>query len=151
MAVVPVPSEVFRWSRRLAGEVAAMPRTIAQARRLLLELPLLLERLIDSIQEPLDAIGTALPALAERVEALAQELADTRTSLDAILPELSQLVGGMDGRLTNIDNEVGKALGGLDERLGHMDEVVSELGQTLTGVLGSIPGLRRSVRAAQPH
>jgi ABC-type transporter Mla subunit MlaD len=112
------------------------------------ELPELLERLIDSLQEPLDQIGTALPALAQRVEDLGGELAATRASIDAMLPELSRLVGGMDGRLTNIDTEVTRVLSGLDERLGHMDDVVSELGGTLTGVLGSIPGVRRAVRSA---
>ena len=123
-----------------------MPRTLANARRLVVQLPELLQGLIDSLQGPLADIGTALPALSDKVDVLAQELVQTRESIDAILPELSQLVGGMDGRLGNIDAEVSRALGGLDERLGHMDEVVSELGETLTGVLGSIPGVRRAVR-----
>jgi hypothetical protein len=52
------------------------------------------------------------------VDRLDGELATTRGSIDAILPELSKLVGGMG---------------------------------TLTGVLGSIPGVRRAVRAAAPR
>jgi len=125
-----------------------MPLTLAKARRLLVELPDTLERLIVVLQGPLEGLGEALPALADRVNALALELTATRDSLDAILPELSRLVGGMDGRLTNIDAEVTRAMSGLDHRLEHLDEVVSELGGTLTGVLGSIPGFRRAVRAA---
>lgn len=123
-----------------------MPATLARARRLLVELPDTLERLVDVLQGPLEDLSEALPALAARVDALGNELVATRASIDRILPELSQLVGGMDGRLTNIDAEVSKALTGLDERLEHMDDVVSELGSTLTGVIGSIPGVRRALR-----
>lgn len=114
---------MLRWWSRLAGEVATLPSTLAKARRLLVDLP-------------------------DSIEGLTRELAATRGALDLILPELSQLVGGMDERLANIDTSVAEALGGLDDRLGHMDSVVSDLGHTLTGVLGSIPGLRRAVRSA---
>jgi hypothetical protein len=118
------PNEVVRWWARLAGEVASLPSTLGKARRLLVDLP-------------------------ESIDGLTQELHATRGALDMILPELSQLVGGMDERLANIDAEVAKALGGLDVRLGHMDTVVSDLGTTVTGVLGSIPGIRRAVRSQQ--
>jgi hypothetical protein len=120
---VLTPNEVLRWWTRLAGEVATLPSTLARARRLLVDLP-------------------------DSIDGLTKELAATHGALDMILPELSKLVGGMDERLANIDNEVAKALGGLDDRLGHMDTVVSELGGTVTGVLGSIPGIRRAVRSA---
>ena len=122
------PAQVVQWTGRLAGEAARLPVTLFHARQLLVELPASIERLT----ETLDA---------------------TRGSLDAILPELNQLVGGMDTRLAHIDDGVAKALGDLDVRLGHMDDVVSDLGGTLTGVLGSIPGVRRAVRSnatAQP-
>lgn len=117
------PNDVLKWWSRLGAEVATMPVTLGKARRLLVDLP-------------------------DSIDALTTELAATHRALDAILPELSQLVGGMDERLANIDDQVVKTLGGLDERLGHMDSVVSELGQTVTGVLGSIPGFRRAVRTA---
>ena len=117
------PNDVLRWWSRLGAEVATLPATLAKARRLLVDLP-------------------------DSIDGLTSELSATRGALDAILPELSQLVGGMDERLANIDAEVAKALGGLDQRLGHLDSVVSDLGHTVTGVLGSIPGFRRAVRTA---
>lgn len=117
------PNDVVRWWSRLGGEVATLPVTLGRARRLLVDLP-------------------------DSIDGLTRELAATRGALDAILPELSQLVGGMDTRLANIDDQVMRTLGGLDTRLDHLDSVVSELGQTVTGVLGSIPGFRRAVRAA---
>lgn len=117
------PNDVLRWWTRLGSEVATLPLTLAKARRLLVDLP-------------------------DSIDGLTRELSATRGALDAILPELSQLVGGMDTRLANIDDQVVKTLGGLDERLGHMDSVVSDLGSTVTGVLGSIPGFRRAVRTA---
>ena len=117
------PNDLVKWWTRLGSEIATMPLTLAKARRLLVDLP-------------------------ESIDGLTRELSATRGALDAILPELSQLVGGLDDRLANIDDQVVKTLGGLDDRLGHMDSVVSELGQTVTGVLGSIPGFRRAVRTA---
>lgn len=120
---MPSPDQVLRWWGRLYGEVARLPVTLTTARRLIVDLP-------DSI----DRLTATLDA--------------TRGSLDAILPELSQLVGGMDTRLAHIDDSVAQALTDLDHRLGHMDGIVTELGGTLTGVLGSIPGLRRAVRSA---
>lgn len=115
------PAQVLRWNARLYGEVARLPVTLGKARRLLVDLP-------------------------DSIERLTATLDATRGSLDAILPELSQLVGGMDTRLASIDDGVAKALTDLDGRLGHLDDVVSELGGTVTGVLGSIPGVRRALR-----
>jgi ABC-type transporter Mla subunit MlaD len=118
---VLTPGDVLQWSAGLSREVARLPVTLARARHLLVDLP-------------------------THLEGLVTELAATRRSLDAILPELSQLVGGMDTRLQGLDTSVATALEGLDTRLGHLDAVVSELGGSLTGVLGSIPGVRRAHR-----
>lgn len=60
--------DVLRWWGRLGSEVARMPQTMARGRRLLVELPDTLERLIAVLQGPLEDVGRALPELATRVE-----------------------------------------------------------------------------------
>ena len=85
--MVPTPAAVARWGTALAGEVARLPVTLARARRLLVDLPEELDRLIVALQ-------------------------------------------GVEAKLEHLDRL---------ERLDHLDT-------TLTAALGSIPGLRRTLR-----
>lgn len=71
----------------------------------------------------------AITLLPPEIERLNVALEDASGTLEAHVPDLSRVVGRE-----------------LSERVDHLDEVVSELSTTLTGVLGAIPGVRRSVR-----
>ena len=77
------PRDVLRWYGRLGSELATMPRTLASARRLLVELPDTLERLIDSLQGPLADVGAALPSAKQSHEygLCCVELEDLRRGL----------------------------------------------------------------------
>jgi ABC-type transporter Mla subunit MlaD len=78
----------LRWTGALAREVSRLPSTMAQARRLLVDLP---------------------DALADLTEALE----GTNRRLDQLLPELSGVVGGMDEQLRHLDATLTNALGAI--------------------------------------
>ena len=61
---------------------------------------------------------------------LASELPKATKTLQDVSPQLSLVVGS------------------LDERFDHIDAVVTELARVVEGVIGTIPGMRRVIRAA---
>lgn len=91
-----------------------------------------LDRLAATLEGALPPL-TGLPPQLDRFDRTVDELATQVTALSEqlgeVLPKLSSVVGEE-----------------LPRRVEHLDEVVSELSATLTAVLGSIPGVRRSVR-----
>ncbi len=140
------PASVLRWTVVLAQEVAMVPWTIRQTRRSLVELPTRLDRLTDALEDTMAGLNATLPRLndvmsevtegvgsvEEAVHELNGELGKTVFALDRLLPELSGMISAMDLRMS------------------HMDETVSEMGAMARGVLGAIPGVRRSVRRPAP-
>jgi len=138
----PRPGGALRWVVVLAEEVAMVPWTIRQTRHALVSLPDRLDRLTDALEETMESLNDTLPRLNgvmadvtdgigsvdRSVHDLTGELGKTVFALDRLLPELSGMISAMD------------------ERMSHMDETVSELGSMARGILGSIPGVRRSVR-----
>lgn len=119
----PTPNEVLAWVAALSNEIARAPQTLRQARRTLHE----------------------LSRLPEQIDELTAALDRTTATIEHSLPELtSTVIGALHERVANLDTLVG---GAMAERLEHMDQVVSELGRTLTALIGSIPGARRALRA----
>lgn len=98
---------------------------------------------VSSLRTVAGVLDTSLPALAggastladltinlaEAARTLATDLPRVTTVLDGVSPELSKLVAGLDGRLD------------------HLDTVVTQLGAVVTGAVGAIPGMRRTLRA----
>lgn len=70
-----------------------------------------------------------LGRLPGQIDELTAALDRTTATLDRSLPELSRVVAG-----------------GLNDRVEHLDSVVSGLNDTLTSLIGSIPGARRALR-----
>ena len=101
---------LVRWPAKVVEEVIAAPWTIALVRRSLSELPVQIDKL--------DAA----------VSTLASDLTDFRHTMGDLLPDLSQVVSGMD------------------DRVGRVESVVADLGEVLTSVIGVIPGVRRALR-----
>ena len=101
---------LLQWPVKVVEEVLAAPWTIALIRRSLGELP-----------DQIDRLESA-------VTTLASDLTDFRQTLGDVLPELSQVVSGMD------------------DRVGRVETVVADLGDVLTSVIGVIPGVRRALR-----
>jgi hypothetical protein len=131
-----------RWAVVLTEEVAMVPWTIREVRRSLVSLPDRLDRLTNALEETMAGLDSTLPRLnrsmeqvtdgVDRVEFavgdLTGELSKTVTALDRLLPELSGFIETGDTKLTE------------------MNDSVSELGDMARGVLGAIPGVRRTVR-----
>lgn len=80
----------------------------------------------------------ALGRLPEQIEALTIALDRTTQTLETTLAR-------MDGRLEQVQG----TFGSVDGRVEHLDESVSELADTITSLIGAIPGARRSLRSSR--
>lgn len=128
--IAGVLSNGVRWTGALATEVALLPATIRHLREAVL----------------------AIALLPPEIERLNVALAEASGTLEAHVPELSRVVvGDLSGAVAALNDVLPKletvVAEELRERVEHLDVVVSELSTTLTGALGTIPGVRRSVRA----
>ena len=118
----------LRWPGKVLEEILLAPWTVAKVRRSLTELPERIDALRDSLDETTSMLTGTLPALDGRLLEVADDLTAFRVSLERLLPELSKVVTGMDERFRNVES------------------TVSELGDGVLNVLGSIPGVRRALR-----
>lgn len=121
-------SLALRWPGKLLEEVLLAPWTLAKVRQSLTELPERIDALRDSLDETTSMLTGTLPDLDGRLREVADDLTAFRVSLERLLPELSRIVTGMDDRFRNVES------------------TVSELGDGVLNVLGSIPGVRRALR-----
>jgi hypothetical protein len=70
--------------------------------------------------------------------------------LEASIPELTATVRSLTTELETTLRDLSVAVaGGMNDRLEHLDSVVSDLGRTLTALIGGIPGARRALRATE--
>ncbi|HXX90450.1 MAG TPA: hypothetical protein VEI83_09535 [Acidimicrobiales bacterium] len=72
----------------------------------------------------------------------------------ARLPQqIDDLIVALDRTVENIDrslNEVsGAIVGGMNDRIGHVDDMVSDLRNTLTSLIGAIPVARRALQSSR--
>jgi hypothetical protein len=118
----------LRWPGKVLEEILLAPWTVAKVRRSLTELPERIDALRDSLDETTSMLTGTLPDLDGRLLEVAGDLTAFRVSLERLLPELSKVVTGMDERFRNVES------------------TVSELGDGVLNVLGSIPGVRRALR-----
>ena len=168
-----VLSNGVRWSGALATEVALLPATLRHVREALVAITVLppqVERLNVALEDASGTLEEHVPELSRvvigelsgTVEALGSRVHGLVDVIDDALPALTGLLETLPGQLDTFDRvvgEVGASLGEvlprletvvvdeLRERVEHLDVVVSELSSTLTGVLQTIPGVRRSMKA----
>ena len=119
----PLPVEAVAWSMALAGELVRLPATLRQARELVATLPDRLDQLTVALDRTTAMIDATLPAVPAAVAELHTTLHELTATLDTSLN------------------------GTMVERIEHLDQVVSDLGRTLTALIGSIPGARRALKA----
>ena len=120
------PALLVQWPLKLAQEVVLAPWTIGSLRRALTELP----DKIDGLSDALDRTTTDLEGT---VNGLAADLNAFKESLDDMLPTLSALVTGMDGRVE------------------HLEAMMSDLGSSVVTVLNVIPGVAKRIRATRAN
>jgi ABC-type transporter Mla subunit MlaD len=78
--------------------------------------------------------AAALRILTERLSGVAVELASE-------LPKATET-------LQQVSPQLALVVGSLDDRFDHIDTVVTELARIVEGVIGTIPGMRRVIRAS---
>ena len=93
--------------------------------------------------------------LPDQLEELTAALNRTTATIETTLPRLEGVVIELHHTVNELSATIGTSLDGLSdhmagalgERLEHLDTVVSDLGRTLTSLIGSIPGARRALRS----
>jgi hypothetical protein len=169
-AADPGVGDLVAQVRRSALALAALPEAGVEALRAVGQLPARLDRLI----ELLEATNGAVRAAALGAEAAASGLASTAEILRRVsglvetalppltggagaLAEVSRRLGETAGdlaadlprvvrRLDEVSPELAGLATALDGRLENLDKAVAQLGNVVSGAVGAIPGLRRSLR-----
>lgn len=104
------------------------------------------------------AVASWLAALVEEAAHAPETLRLLRTTVGDLgrlpeqLEELAALLQGTTGTLDSAMADLSRILGGqVQQTLEHLDEAVSELRDTLTGLISVIPGARRALSGATPR
>jgi len=85
------------------------------------------------------------PETLRRARTLVGDLGRLPAQLERLTETLERTTGGLEHSLGQFADAVG---GGMQERLEHLDVVVSDLGSTLSALIGAIPGARRALQSA---
>lgn len=72
------------------------------------------------------------------------DLARLPDQLDRVADTLERTAAGLEHSVAELSMSIG---GGMNDRLEHLDTVVSDLRDTLTGLIGAIPGVRRTLQS----
>jgi hypothetical protein len=103
-------------------------------------------RAVTGLQQAVGMLDGSLPTLSDSALALrtlTERLSGVAIELATELPKATQ-------SLQEVSPELKIVVGSLDERFDHIDTVVTELARIVEGVIGTIPGMRRVIRAASP-
>ena len=74
------------------------------------------------------------------------ELARLPKQIDELIVALDRTVESIDQSLTEVS---GAIVGGMNDRIGHVDDMVSDLRNTLTSIVGAIPLARRALQSSR--
>lgn len=99
---------------------------------------------VSGLQQAVGALDGSLPTLSDSAAALrilTERLSGVAIELATELPKATQ-------SLQEVSPSLASVVGSLDERFDHIDLVVTELARIVEGVIGTIPGMRRVIRAA---
>ncbi len=103
-----------------------------------------MSRAVSGLEQAVGALDTSLPNLSDSAAALrnlTERLSGVAIELATELPKATK-------SLQDVSPELSLVVGSLDERFDHIDTVVTELARIVEGVIGTIPGMRRVIRAA---
>lgn len=84
------------------------------------------------------------PRTARHARQVITDLARLPDQLDRLADTLERTAGSLELSIAELSVSVG---GGMNDRLEHLDTVVSDLRDTLTGLIGAIPGVRRTLQS----
>jgi hypothetical protein len=101
-------------------------------------------RAVSGLEQVVGALDGSLPTLSD--SALALRILTERLSGVAI--ELVTELPKATKSLQEVSPQLSLVVGSLDERFDHIDTVVTELARIVEAVIGTIPGMRRVIRAA---
>jgi hypothetical protein len=99
---------------------------------------------VSGLEQAVGALNGSLPTLSDSAAALrilTERLSGVAIELATELPKATQ-------SLQEVSPSLASVVGSLDERFDHIDIVVTELARIVEGVIGTIPGMRRVIRAA---
>jgi hypothetical protein len=74
------------------------------------------------------------------------ELARLPTQIDELIVALDRTMEHLDQSLAEVSEVI---VGGMNERIGHVDDMVSDLRNTLTTIVGAIPLARRALQTSR--
>jgi len=74
------------------------------------------------------------------------ELARLPKQIDELILALHRAAENIDQSLTEVS---GTIVGGMNDRIGHVDDMVSDLRNTLTSLVGAIPLARRALQSSR--
>lgn len=84
------------------------------------------------------------PSTLRRARQAVTDLARLPDQLDRLTLTLERTAASLERSVGDLSVAVG---GGMNDRLEHLDTVVSDLRDTLTGLIGAIPGVRRTLQS----
>jgi ABC-type transporter Mla subunit MlaD len=99
---------------------------------------------VSGLEQAVGTLDSSLPSLSDSAAALrtlTERLSGVAIELVTELPKATR-------SLQDVSPELSVVVGTLDERFTHLDDVVTELARLMEGVIGTIPGMRRVIRAA---
>jgi hypothetical protein len=103
-------------------------------------------RAVSGLEQAVGVLNGSLPTLsysALALRTLTERLSGVAIDLATELPKAT-------ATLQEVSPSLASVVGSLDERFDHIDTVVTELARIVEGVIGTIPGMRRVIRAASP-
>jgi ABC-type transporter Mla subunit MlaD len=103
-----------------------------------------MSRAVSGLQQAVGSLDTSLPTLSDSAAALrilTERLSGVAVELASELPKATET-------LQQVSPQLALVVGSLDDRFDHIDTVVTELARIVEGVIGTIPGMRRVIRAS---
>ncbi len=103
-----------------------------------------MSRAVSGLEQAVGALDTSLPNLSDS----AASLRNLTEGLSSVIIDLARELPKATKTLQDVSPQLSLVVGSLDERFDHIDTVVTELARIVEGVIGTIPGMRRVIRAA---
>jgi ABC-type transporter Mla subunit MlaD len=137
----------------LGEEAARAPTTLRRARVGLGQIDTLVTRidaLIGALDRTTSTLDAFLPEVAEGLRHVDSEMADLSKVIVALRDDISSVLLQTTTALGQVLPEVSRVMSLMDDRVQHLDNVVSDLGATLSTLIGAIPGVRRALKTSRP-
>ena len=90
-----------------------------------------------------DEISRA-PATLRRARRILEDLAKLPEQIERLTETLHETVGFLQGSVGTLSEAIGNVM---NDRVEHLDRVVTDLRDTLTALIGAVPGARRALQS----